>query len=108
MVKVEAPEIVESWGVGTKPIYQLDDLYVKSIRVPSDPIQVDSDTTMRYAVTIYARSDNTDVIYVGNQNSQVYPLDPGTSVTIMKCSLSKIYLKAAVSGDWASIAAGGI
>jgi len=86
----------------------VDNVFVKDVSVGTSAIQADSDTQVREEITILADEENTDTVYVGNSSAQLFPLKPGASLTLRKCSLSKIYLKAKSGTQTIHIIAGGV
>jgi hypothetical protein len=68
-------------------------LFVKDLNVGTSASQVDTDTSSRDAVTLLADPNNTDKIFVGTSESQLFPLLAGASITITKTSLNLIYVK---------------
>jgi len=87
----------------------VDDVFSKDVSVGSTTaVQIDTDTQVRDAITILADSANTDDILIGNNTSQTFPLSPGSSLTLRKCSLSKIYAIAASGTQTLHVITGGI
>jgi len=86
---------------------QSADLFVKDLSVGVSAIQVDTDSAYRDEVIILADSANTDVVYVGNSTSQLFPLAAGASVAIRKTALNLIYVRAASGSQSVHILAGG-
>jgi len=86
---------------------QSPDLLVKDLSVGTDAVQVDADAKYRDEVIILADEGNTDVVYVGNSTSQLFPLAAGASVAIRKTALNLIYVKAASGTQTVHVIAGG-
>ena len=86
----------------------IDEVFVKDVSVGTTSTQVDADTNVREEITLLADSDNTDTIYVGNSENQLFPLVAGASLTLRKCSLSKIYVKSGSGTQTLHVIAGGV
>ena len=86
----------------------IDSVFVKDVSVGTSATQAASDTQVREEITILADEGNSDTVYVGNSSVQLFPLKPGASLTLRKCSLSKIYLKAKSGTQIIHIIAGGV
>jgi len=86
----------------------IDDVFSKDVSVGASAVQLDPDTKVREAITLLADAANTDDILIGNSASQTFPLSPGSSLTLRKCSLSKIYAIAASGTQTLHVIAGGI
>jgi len=86
----------------------IDSVFVKDVSVGTSATQADSDAQVREEITILADEGNSDTVYVGNSSAQLFPLKPGASLTLRKCSLSKIYLKAKSGTQTIHIIAGGV
>lgn len=86
---------------------QSPDIFVKDISVGTDAVQVDSDSTYRDEVIILADSANTDVVYVGDSENQLFPLSAGAAVGIRKTALNLIYVRAASGTQLVHVIAGG-
>jgi len=112
IIKKEVKE-VESWGVGVRPIYELDDLYVKEIITEATFKQIDNDTQIREAIVLYASPTNRSIIFIGTSSStdywyDAYHLEPNYSLVLRRCSLSKIYCRSLWPGERLYVIAGGI
>ena len=59
---------------------------------------INSDSTYREEVTLFADEENTQNILIGDSASQTFPLPAGYWVTIKKTSFELIYAKS-VSGS---------
>jgi len=87
----------------------IDDVFPKDISVgAASAVQLDPDTKVREAITLLADAANTDDILIGSSVSQTFPLSPGASLTLRKCSLSKIYAIAASDTQILHVITGGI
>ena len=80
----------------TNIIDPVDEVFPKDVTVGTSAVQLDTDTQVREEITLLADTENTDTINIGNSTSQTFPLVAGASLTLRKCSLSKIY---AISGS---------
>ena len=86
----------------------VDDVFVKDVTVGTTATQLDTDTQVREEITMLADEGNTDTIYIGNSSNQLFPLKAGASLTLRKCSLSKIYAYSPTAGQVLHVICGGI
>jgi len=86
----------------------IDDVFSKDVSVGASAVQLDPDIKVREAITLLADAANTDDILIGNSASQAFPLSPGSSLTLRKCSLSKIYAIAVSGTQILHVITGGI
>jgi len=83
------------------------DLFVKDLSVGTDAVQIDSDSVRRDEIIILADEENTDVVYVGNSENQIFPLSAGAAVGIRKTALNLIYVRAASGTQVVHVISGG-
>lgn len=85
-----------------------NDHFVAEIDVGTTAVQADADTLIRDEITIYADKNNSDIVMLGNSDSNlVFPLNAGDIFTIKKASLSKIWFIANSGTQKVYVDAGG-
>jgi hypothetical protein len=89
-------------------LYENDSVFVKDVSVTTTPSAIDTDTTVREAITLLADSANNGIIYIGNSTSQLFPLTAGASLTLKRCSLSKIYAVSSSATQTLHVIGGGV
>jgi hypothetical protein len=68
------------------------------VNVTTSPAAINSDSLQRASVTLLADTNNTDVIKIGNNSGQVFPLVPGAALVKQNIQLNLIWV-VAVSGN---------
>ncbi len=69
--------------------------------------QLDTDTTYRDEITIYAPSSNSANVLIGTSSSQTFPIAPNSSLTLKKTNVSLWYAQSSSASQTLYIIAGG-
>lgn len=98
-----APSVSVSTSISYTP-----SLFVKDLTVGTTAVQVDTDSTIRSEVTLFADVANTGTIKVGTTTAQLFPLAAGDALSLRVVRLSDIYVVATAANQILHVIAGGI
>jgi len=108
IIEVAREDTVEGIREDIAKLKPTDDHYSVVLTVTTVPIQVSEDTMIREEITIICDEGNKGKVYLGNSDMNLpIPLNAGDTITIKKCSLSRVWLKSENGTQTVYIDAGG-